>query len=51
MRRAVNSWLDHLISIEDGNNVITNMSVLYGAFLVLKVLYEYDTNMYNQNIY
>ena len=25
------SWLDHLISTEDGNNVITNMCVLYGT--------------------
>ena len=25
------SWLDHIISTEDGNNVITNMYVLYGT--------------------
>ena len=25
------SWLDHSISTEDGNNIITNMRVLYGS--------------------
>ena len=27
------SWLDHLISTEDGNDVKTNMSRLYGTIL------------------
>ena len=25
------SWLDHSISTEDGNNIITNMRLLYGS--------------------
>ena len=29
--RGSHSWMDHLISTEDGSNVMTNMCVLYGT--------------------
>ena len=41
------SWLDHLISTEDGNSVITNMSVLYGTILSdhIPVMVEIDLQL------
>ena len=41
------SWLDHLISTEDGNCVITNMSVLYGTILSdhIPVMVEIDLQL------